>query len=214
MGLVVPPDARVFLGRLTHLHPAAVVRLRPSAPGRVALWGRVPWEVLVTREVDAEMAEDVTVSAAALLDSAGELPERRDRLWRWPLPPDAGAVVEQLPAGQVRELAAAAAGTLREVTRTGLSGRAVGARRLRDALLDHVAIVVDPAAAGAGRVEIPQRLVQAAVRMGFLGEEAGEPAGGPVRVRVAGAWVGLAAYFGTAWLPPPGPPVLRPVRPG
>lgn len=232
MGLLVTDDARVFLGRLTRLNPAAVVRVRPSGPGRTALWGQVPWGALVTREVDTGVDEDVTVAAAALLASAGELPERRDRLWRWPLPPDGGRVVEELPAGRVRELAAAAAGTLREVTRTGLRGRAVGARRLREALLDHVAIVVEPAAgtgAGTRPIDVPQRLVQATVRMGFLGDggtgegsNAGDGSGRrggderdgvPVRVRVTGGWVGLAAYYGTAWLPPAGPLGMRPVQP-
>jgi hypothetical protein len=58
-----------------------------------------------------------------------------------------------------------------------------------------------------GRLEIPQRLVQAVVRMGFLGS--GDV---PVRVRSAQRWVGLAARYGTAWLPPAGLAV-RPARP-
>jgi hypothetical protein len=237
MGSLVTDDARVFLGRLTRLNPAAVVRFRPAGPRRAALWGRVPWGALVTRDVDTEVDEDVTVAAAALLASAGELPERRDRLWRWPLPPDPGRVVEELPARQVRELAAAAAGTLREVTSSGVHGRAVGVRKVREALLDHVAIVVEPAGdPGAGRINVPQRLVQAAVRMGFVGAGGGAAGGAgghgggggggaaggdgggegevsPVRVRVAGAWVGLAAYYGTAWLPPAPPVRVGPLRP-
>ena len=42
-----------------------------------------------------------------------------------------------------------------------------------------------------------KRLVQAVVRMGFLGQ-AGDT--GAVRVLRAGRWVGLAAAYGTAWL--------------
>jgi hypothetical protein len=118
-------------------------------------------------------------------------------------------VVEEVPGARLREVAAAAAGTLREVTQTGLEGRPVGVRVLREALLDHVAVVVETA--GVGRVEVPQRLVQALVRMGFLGpdeaDQADEP---PVRVRRADDWVGLAARFGTAWLPPPDPLAVRP----
>ena len=222
---LVSADARVFLGRLVHLDPAAVVRLRPSGGGhtgdahtgdahtgdvrtgdaRTAVWGRLPWGVLVTRDVARIVPYDVTVGAAALLRAGDALPERRDAHWRWPLPPDAGAVVEEVPARRLRELAAAAAGTLREVARAGMAGRPVGARMLREALLDHVAVVVE--AAGVGRLEIPQRLVQAVVRMGFLGS--GDV---PVRVRSAQRWVGLAARYGTAWLPPAGLAV-RPARP-
>jgi hypothetical protein len=202
-----PADARVFLGRLIHLDPEAVVRLRPvgsAADGRTALWARLPWGVLVTREVAAVAPGDVTVGAAALLAAGGTLPGRRDAQWRWPLPYRAGTVVEEVPGGRVRQIAAAAAGTLREVTATGLEGRRVGVRVLREALLDHVAIVAE---AGGARVEVPQRLVQAVVRMGFLGGSGDLP----VRVRQDGRWVGLSAAYGTAWLPPAADPLL--VRP-
>lgn len=202
-----PADARVFLGRLTHLDAAAVVRLRPAGAGRTALWARLPWAVLVTREVDGEVDDDVTVGAAELLHSDGPLPPRRDASWRWPLPPHPGAVVERVPAPRLREVAAAAAGTLREVTESGLDGRAVGVRVLREALLDHVAVVVH--SDEAGRVEVAQRLVQGAVRMGFLGRDEA-----PVGVRWADGWVGLSARYGSAWLSPPDPLTLRPLRPG
>jgi hypothetical protein len=65
---------------------------------------------------------------------------------------------------------------------------------LRDALLDHVPVVVT--ADDGTRVEVPQRLVQAVMRMGFLGPA---PTGGEVEVRLAGGWVGLAGAFGTGW---------------
>ncbi|MEV4765205.1 hypothetical protein AB0J89_21570, partial [Micromonospora chokoriensis] len=81
--------------------------------------------------------------------------------------------------------------------------RAVGQRALRDALLDHVAVLVTPEEAPAVPVEVPQRLVQAVVRMGFLGAADG-PSTGPgepnVQVRVAGRWVGLVGPYGAAWL--------------
>lgn len=180
-----------------------MVRLRPAGPGRTELWGRVPWKVLVTREVDDPVADDVTVSAAALLTDGGSA-SRRDARWRWPLPPESGHVREEIPAAEVHRLAAAAAGTLREVTESGLDGRPVGSRMLREALLDHVAVVVDPDATEP--IRVPQRLVQAAVRMGFVGDDEDHP----VRVRVARRWVGLAARYGTAWLPPPTPLAVRP----
>jgi hypothetical protein len=192
------PDARVFLGRLTHLDAGALVRLRAAGPDRTALWGRLPWGVLVTREVElAEPPGDITVGAAALLD-ADPAPPPRDREWRWPLPPHSGTVAEEIPAQRLREVAAAAAGTLREVTEAGIGGQPVGDRMLREALLDHIPIVVEATSAGA-RLEVPQRLVQGVVRMGFLG--AGDA---QVRVRTAARWVGLAAVYGTAWLPPAG----------
>jgi hypothetical protein len=198
-GLRGVADAGAFLARLTRLDPAAPVRLR-GATGRTALWARLPWGVLVTREVAGRGPDDATVAAAQLLgvlaEGGDELPGRRDAEWRWPLPPPSAETVESVSAVELGRLATAAAGTLREVTTAGLGGRAVGQRAVRDALLDHVALTVMTAA---GRpVEVSQRLVQAVSRMGFLGPEG---LGGPdARVRVAGRWVGLSAPYGVAWL--------------
>jgi hypothetical protein len=198
-GLTGVADAGAFLARLIRLDPAAPVRLR-SAGGRTALWARLPWQVLVTREVDGPGPGDATVSAAELLDHlAGAddaLPPLRDADWRWPLPPAGGTAVETVSAGELTRLAAAAAGTLREVAAGGLGGRAIGQRAVRDALLDHVALVVTPAEGGP--VQVPQRLVQAVSRMGFLGPAG--PDAPETRVCVAGRWVGLSAPFGVAWL--------------
>ena len=198
-GLAGVADAGAFLARLTRLDPQAPVRLR-SAGGRTALWARLPWQVLVTREVAGPGPGDVTVSAAELLAVLGrggdELPARRDADWRWPLPPPGPTVVETVAAAELSRLAEAAAGTLREVSAGGISGRAVGQRAVRDALLDHVALVVTPASGGP--VEVSQRLVQAVLRMGFLG-----PAGvdsPDSRVCVTGRWVGISAPYGVAWL--------------
>jgi hypothetical protein len=209
-GLSGLADAGAFLARLTRLDPTAVVRLRSAgASGRSALWARLPWTVLVTRTVSGEGPGDATVPAGDLLAELGRagaaLPARRDADWRWPLPGAPGRVVETMAGAELRRIAAAAAGTLRTAAEHGVAGRAVGQRVLRDALLDHVAVVVteQPAAepgtpsAGAG-IEVSQRLVQAVVRMGFLGP--GEPGDDDwVQVRVAGRWVGLSAPFGTAW---------------
>jgi hypothetical protein len=195
-GLAGVDDAGAFLARLTRLDRGAPVRLRASG-SRTALWARLPWDVLVTREVDGRGPDDATVSAAELLavlaKGGDELPQRRDAQWRWPLPPPAAETVESVSSMEIGKLAAAAAGTLREVTAGGLAGRAVGQRVVRDALLDHVALVVTP-----GPVEVPQRLIQAVSRMGFLGPESAELP--DTRVRVAGRWVGLSAPYGVAWL--------------
>jgi hypothetical protein len=201
-GLLGVVDAGAFLARLTRLDPAALVRLR-AAGSRTALWARLPWNVLVTREVVADGGvADATVSAAVLLDvlDRGDdaLPARRDQEWQWALPPAGAESVESIAGSEITRLATAAAGTLRAVAAGGLAGRAVGQRAVRDALLDHVALVVTPA--GGGRVEVSQRLVQAVSRMGFLGPaDVDAP---DTRVYVAGRWVGLSAPYGVAWLLP------------
>ena len=197
-GLRGVADAGAFLARLTRLDPGAPVRLR-GAPGRTALWARLPWDVLVTREVAGRGPDDATVAAAELLGVLAEggdrLPGRRDADWRWPLPPPAAETVESVSAAELGRLALAAAGTLREVTAGGLGGRAVGQRAVRDALLDHVALTVTTSRGES--VEVSQRLVQATSRMGFLGPNGVNVP--DVRIRVAGRWVGLSAPYGVAW---------------
>jgi hypothetical protein len=206
-------DAGAFLTRLTRLDPGALVRLRTTAAGALSLWARLPWEVLVTRQVPApvEGADDRTVAAAAALSNFPRYRElaRRDVDWHWPLPPGAGEVVERIPAGEFRRVGAAAAATLKSAGESGVGGRAVGARVLRDALLDHVPIVVE---AGDQRFEVPQRLVQGLLRMGFLG--APEPGADdpPVAVRAAPGWVGVAAAYGSAWRQSVSPFALRRIQ--
>lgn len=214
-------DAGAFLARLTRLDPAAVVRLRSGAAGapeRTVLWARLPWAVLVGRVVAGAGPGDATVSAVELLAELGRggmaLPRRRDADWRWPVPGSSGTVVETIAGAELRRIATAAADVLRDAATEGVAGRAVGQRAVRDALLDHVAVVVngqpptgaagtgptaeaEPSPAG-GRIEVSQRLVQAIVRMGFLGSS-GQSAMDAVEVRTTGRWVGLAAPFGVAW---------------
>lgn len=216
-GLTGIADAGAFLARLTRLDPRALVRLRRvGATGRTALWACLPWGVLVARTVTGTGPVDATVSAAALLAelSAGRpaLPPRRDPDWRHSLPPSGGRLVERLPGSELRRLAEVAAGTLRAAATAGVRGRAVGQRALRDALLDHVAIVVtesgtESANEAGRRLEVPQRLVQAIVQMGFLGPGPGSGSPGEwehpddtVQVRTIGQWVGLSARYGIAWL--------------
>ncbi|HEY0700977.1 MAG TPA: hypothetical protein VGD43_24600 [Micromonospora sp.] len=239
-GLSGVADAGAFLARLVRLDPAVLVRLRPAGVAdRTALWARLPWGVLVTRSVTGLGRADVTVSAGQLLTElergGADLPTRRDQQWRWPLPAPGGRLVETMPGAEVRRIAMAAAGALRTATVHGVAGRRVGERLLRDALLDHVAVVVtapagpaddgtaagrpddsparqgEPVAApvGSGPVEVPQRLVQAVHQMGFLGPER-LIAGTTVRILVAGRWVGLAAPYGAAWLPKANPLLIGP----
>jgi hypothetical protein len=184
------PDADAFLARVLRLDPGAVVRLRPAGADRVELWARLPFAVLVTRGVAGSVPADVTVSGKALFRSEA-LPAARNTDWRWSLPPLPGRVVERLPAEDVLRLDEAAAATVRTAAVEGVGGRAVGSRALRDALLDHVPVVVQTDEGE--RFEVTQRLVQAVVRMAF------PVPGSTVDVHVAGAWVGLVAAYGSAW---------------
>ncbi len=222
-----------FLARLLRLDPQALVRLRPDSEGG-RIWAMLPFRVLVCRRLVVAPASDVTVAAADLrawLEASpsspgSEQPRRRDSEWRWPLPSSEGRVVETIPVAELVRLAAAAARTVRTATAEGVGGRAVGERALRDAMLDHIAIVVttesgagqgedavptrpDPAtrhAGGAERVEIPQRMVQAFVRMAL-------PAGvapntfrdSQVTVSLAMGWIGLSSPYGSAWYRPISP---------
>ncbi len=224
-GLSGVADAGAFLARLTRLDAGAPVRLRRCGT-RTALWARLPWEVLVTREVAGAAPADATVSAAELLtrlaDGDPALPARRDAQWRWALPPAGPTAVESVTVAELARLAAAAAGTLREAVAQGVGGRAVGQRALRDALLDHVALEVTSSQGEA--VQVPQRLIQAVYRMGFLGRsgagsadpatasgppvQAAEP---PARVLVAGRWVGISAPYGVAWLQAVKPLTMLPI---
>ncbi len=201
-------DAEAFLARLVRLDPAPLVRLRPTGAA-VELWARLPWEVLVTRQVAAVggVEEDMTVRAAALLEGVSS--DRRDLDWRWRLPPGVNQVVERIPSGEIRRVGVAAERTLREAGATGVGGRAVGERALREALLDHVPIVVE---VEGNRVEVPQRLVQAVLRMGFLGTGTGPSEQSTVAVRIATGWVGLAAGYGTAWRQIQSPFIVRTIR--
>ncbi|MFI7511927.1 hypothetical protein [Micromonospora echinofusca] len=206
-GIADAADAGAFLARLVRLDRDAPVRLRSGGVrGRTALWGRLPWGVLVVRTVAGDGPGDATVSAGELLAelAAGgaALPTRRDERWRWPLPPTASRRVETLPGGELRRVAAAAADALREAGTHGVGGRAVGQRALRDALLDHVPVVVTPDDPPGEPVEVTQRMVQGLVRMGFLGASEGSAEtgdGGDVQVRTVGRWVGLVGPYGAIW---------------
>lgn len=201
-GLTGVDDATTFLNRLVRLDRTALVRLRPAGRSeRTVLWARLPWGVLVVHTVAGAGPGDATVAAGELLAelTAGgsALPARRDAQWRWALPPSASRQVETLPAAELRRVADAAAAALRDAAGRGVGGRAVGSRVLRDALLDHVPVVVTPDDPPAEPVEVPQRLVQGLVRMGFLGTS--EVPGG-VQVRAAARWVGLVGPYGAVWL--------------
>lgn len=207
-GLSGVADAGAFLARLTRLDRDALVRLEPVGADRTVLWGWLPWRVLVNRTV-AGSAPATTVAASELLTElergGADLPVRRDVRWRGALPPNPGRAVETLSVGEVRRIAVAAATALRGAAEI----RRVGERVVRDALLDHVSIVVTDVTDG--RIEVPQRLVQGVFRMGFLGPSAA-PQDGAVQIRVAGKWTGIAAQYGVAWLRQVNDVQLHPMR--
>ena len=186
-----------FLARLLRLDPEALVRLRPDPP---AAWAMLPFRVLAGLRLADAPEEDATYRAADLL--AGHGP-RRDADWRWPLPSGEGRTVETIPVAEVVGLAEAAARTVRTASTQGVGGRAVGERALRDALLDHVAIVVTTT--DAERVEVPQRLIQGLVRMGLQGVTGDTVGDGQVTVRLAMGWIGLSSRYGSAWYRPISP---------
>jgi hypothetical protein len=195
-----------FLTRLVRFDPGALVRMRPAAAG-AQLWGALPWGVLAVVTVAEPVEADRTVSARDLLDGVAR-PTDRDSEWRFGLPPAAADPVEVLPVSVVRRMAQAAAETLRTALESGVDGRAVGTRRLRDALLDHIAVTVTvdrPDSQYFGRVvAIPQRMVQALTRMGWADDPAGY-----IDVLLAGPWVGLGTHSGAVWYRLSGP-TLRP----
>jgi hypothetical protein len=122
------------------------------------------------------------------LDSAEpRLPQRHDLAWRSSLPPGPGQILEVVPSWEFRRIARAAGDTMRAAAGSGL-----GERRIRDELLDHVALIVT---SEHHRDEVTVRLVQGVVQMGFLG--AGDST--PVRIRRSGAWLGAEARFGCVW---------------
>jgi hypothetical protein len=208
-------DAGAFLARLLKLDPHALVRLRPVGGGVAEMWAMLPFSVLAVRRVRTPLDADSTVGAAELLDTLGDdFPpsiRRRDEAWRWPLPPGRGEAVERIPATEIAAVAQAASRTLRVAVAEGVGGRRLGERMVRDALLDHVAIV----ATGADlRVEVPQRLVQAVVRMGFVRtlvepdqniEDRVTQSESIVTVRSVGGWIGLDGSYGSAWYRPTSP---------
>jgi hypothetical protein len=207
-------DAGAFVARVLRLDPAALVRLRPvRGNATTEIWAMLPFRVLVMRILPVRIERDITVAASALLDTLRDdtrpAPPARDAAWRWPLPPGLGRAVEVVPAVEVTRVAQAASRTLREASTQGIGGRAVGERVVRDTLLDHVPIIVT--GSDGERVEVPQRLVQAVVRMGFLGQEAARSVtfgDDSVTVRRSSSWIGLDASYGSAWYRPISPMTL------
>lgn len=178
-------DDAAFAARVARLDTGAPVLVRD---GR--LWALLPFGVLACRELAGDFPDGVFKAAdlgegLRSADPAGE--------WRGRLPRGDWETIESLPAPEVARLDRQAADAIR-----ARRGRGVGDRRLRDAMLDHVAVRVEH---GGAEYPVQFRLVAALMRMGFLGED-------PVRVLRAGNRVGLAATYGVVWERERGLPLL------
>lgn len=182
-------DLAAFGARLLRFDPGALIRLRE---GRA--WGRLPWDVLVS--VSHASTGDRVVAAAS--------GESRDADWRGALPPGSGRVVETIPASVIWDAARAAAATWREINSRP---QTVGERAIRDALLDH-AVITGTSDADGTEFVVPQRLVQAIVRVGLLrSDDAAD-----VDVLIAGVWTGLRTASGEAWYRKPSGLSIRPLN--
>ncbi|MCH7230511.1 hypothetical protein L0U85_06525 [Glycomyces sp. L485] len=163
---------------------ARVARLDADAPVRVLdgrLWAALPIGVLAVRDLAGSLGEGV-YNAGDL--SAGRAEPRSDADWRGRLPRWPWEPIETVPAADIAALDRQAADALRE-----RRGQGVGDRRLRDALLDHVALRIEH---DGDEHPVEFRLVVALMRMGFLSDD-------PVRVVRSGRRVGLAATYGAVW---------------
>lgn len=197
-------DVGGYLARLLRLDPKGLVRLRGRSAGaggdRITLWA-TPLGVLTRGDARASLTggADTTVDARALLaavepvfdagSTAVALPAGQDTAWRASLPPESGwRLVDEVPGEVVVDLAEQAASTVRSSPNPTIAG---------EALLDHPVLVVsgDSATAGepADEVDVPLRVVQAAVRMGFL------TPGDPVRVAVSGNWLAVSTPRGVVY---------------
>ncbi|MEU6859453.1 hypothetical protein AB0B28_11360 [Glycomyces sp. NPDC046736] len=187
MDRTAPGDDAAFAARTARLDPDALVLARE---GR--LWAALPIGVLAVREAAAgpEALPEGVYRAADL--AAGAAEPRPAAAWRGRLPQQPWDTVETVPAALVADLDRKAAAALTE-----RRGQGIGDRRLRDALLDHVALHVEGEDGG----DVEFRLVAALCRMGFLGAE-------PVRVLKSGRRMGLAATFGAVWDRDRGLPLL------
>lgn len=189
-------DVRIFLGRARRLDPQALVRLRGAADGVVELWTVLPFDVLAATRVPGDLDKDITVRSGDLEDTLadGSWPTPVDELWRGALPGGEGEVLETIAATEFAKLGESAASAL-----TGARGRGVGDRRLRDTLLDHVALQV--LSEDRRRHDIRLRLVIGLLRMGFA-------PGGMVNVRSHLGRLGLQGVHGTVWNPSAGLSIL------
>jgi hypothetical protein len=185
-------DLGTFVGRAVRLDPAATVRLRVTAGGRVTVWATTPFDVLATRSVPGSLdPADVTAPATALLtalsiERAAAVDPGVGGLWQGPLPPDEGwAAVDAVPAAELEAL-----------TERGLALARENAGPLGPpaSLLDQTVLTVTGPAAGP-QVKVPLRCLFALSGMGFLGASS-DGRDEAVRVSATASWLRLDARYG------------------
>lgn len=206
-GIAVPDpsdreDLRTFLRRLLRLDEAAVVRLTSGDDGRMRVWSRTPFGVLVVRGLGGGCpGGDVVSGADHLLTELDMLP-RGDRAgvvspgmpltssWQGLLPPTDGfQAVDDVPAQVLLDLAESGRNAARE--NAGPAG-------LPPSLLDQESLTIRPESDHP--VGVDMRTVFSMVMCGFIPERAGRtPEGEPIRVSERGAWLRLDARYGTAF---------------
>jgi hypothetical protein len=179
-------NAAAFAARAARLDPESLVLARG---GR--LWAALPIGVLAVRDAGPDAPADGVYRAGDL--ATGTAAAQPAAAWRGRLPQQPWEAVEAVPAAAIADIDRKAAQALRE-----RRGQGIGDRRLRDAMLDHVALRIEHEG-GTAHVEV--RLVAALCRMGFLGNDA-------VRVLKAGRRIGLAATYGAVWERDRGLPLL------
>ncbi|SDD20575.1 hypothetical protein [Glycomyces harbinensis] len=186
MSGAIADDDAAFAARVARLDPEALVLVRD---GR--LWAALPFGALAVRDAGEPVPPEGVHRAGDL--AAGAIAARPAAAWRGRLPQRPWETVETVPAADIADIDRKAAAALRE-----RRGQGIGDRRLRDAMLDHVALLVEH---GDEAWPVEVRLVAALCRMGFLADD-------PVRVLRAGRRVGLAATYGTVWDRDRGLPLL------
>ncbi len=202
-------DLGTFVGRAVRLDPAALVRLRVSAGGRVTAWATTPFDVLATRSVPGSLdPDDLTTPATALLtalsvDRAAAVDPGTGGLWQGLLPPDDGwAAVDSVPAAELEGLTERGLALARE--HAGPLGPPAS-------LLDQTVLTVrgepgtstPPAGGGSGGgprpttapVRVPLRCLFALSGMGFLGTSS-DGRDETVRVSATATWLRLDARYG------------------
>jgi|KBSSwiStaDraftv2_1062776.scaffolds.fasta_scaffold06354_12 hypothetical protein len=203
MSAVIPDLPRVVLGELVpllrraaELDQDALVRIR-SAEGIVAAYVRLPFDVLVSRAIQAPGAPavDATARAADVVVhvEAGTPVFSRDSDWRGSVPPRTGwRRVDVVPDDVLRPLVRSGALALKEAGAKMPAGEP--SRGVSESLLGSVVLSVTGEDV---RADITLRMVSALTRMGFL------PRGGHGVVAVSGRWTRLAAEYGTVYAEPP-----------
>ena len=179
--MLTPDDQGVLAELAPVLRRAVALDLRSLArlrfdPGTASVFVRLPFEVLVSRTIDAPArisSLDLAARAADLLawldTPPGEPvvePQPRDVEWRAGLPPATGwRRIETVPDTVLRPLVRRAALALKEAAAREGVPSAQPRTEVADALLDSVVLT---ASDGDQTAEVTLRTVSALTRMGFL----------------------------------------------